>query len=98
MDRFVLKFNEEITDPVEAKLVKEQLILKNEGEFLQVKTSRNTIISSIIIYDLLGRRINKVNANSSKVIVDSSTFKRGTILIMRAKLIDSRVFIKKFIR
>jgi len=97
-DRFVLKFNEEITDPVEAKLVKEQLILKNEGEFLQVKTSRNTIISSIIIYDLLGRRINKVNANSSKVIVDSSTFKRGTILIMRAKLIDSRVFIKKFIR
>ncbi len=96
--RFVLKFNQELIDLPEENLTKDKLILTNLGDQLLVKTSLNKDISSVIIYDLLGRKINKVKSNSSRVLVDSSTFKYGTILIIHVKLNDSKVFIKKFIR
>jgi len=97
-NRFVLKFNEESIDLVEENLVKDELILQNMGDQLLVKTALNRDISSVTIYDMLGRRINKVKSNSSRVLIDSSTFKYGTILIIHVKLTDSKVFIKKFIR
>lgn len=96
-NRFILKFHKSDLDFEDDPQKKEKLILKKEGNFLQVKTSFNNIISSLTIYDLLGRKIKQLNANNSIVLVPRSNLKDGNIFVIHATLSDSKVMIKKFL-
>ncbi len=97
-NRFILKFNEPELDLEEELQNTEKLIIKNTGNFLEVKTSSNNTIASLTIYDMLGRKIKQVHENKSKVIIHNNILKNGIIFIMHVRLVDSRVMIKKFIR
>ena len=96
-DRFYLKFNDVVIFE-ESDFVNEKLIVIPKDEFMLIRTTNNSIISSLIIYDLLGRRIIQLEPNKAKVLIKKNTFSSNGIFIMHTKLQDSRTLVKRFIK
>ncbi len=98
LDRFSLTFNNSTLNLEDIILTEEKLIINTLNETLQVSTTNNSVISSILIYDILGRELKEVKANQSKISFSSQTLGDHGIYILHAKLDDSRILNKKFIK
>ena len=99
-DRFSLQFSNAILsldDDNKELLNNEKLIILQDDNNFKIRTTENTIINFINIYDILGRKIVQAKTNKSQVIISNNSFSKSGVYIIHAKLDDSRVLVKKFI-
>ncbi len=99
-DRFSLQFDNAIlnTDAIaNDSYENEKLIISKTAQQLIVSTTNKSIISSINIYDILGRNIKHYTTNRSEVIISKNTFNKQGIFILKVQLENSKVLIKKII-
>ena len=99
-DRFTLQFNNAIlnTDEIVIENVEnEKLIVSRKDQQLRVSTTNNSPISSLEVYDILGRKIGRYSTGNSVVIIPNNIFNVMEVYILKAYLEDSKVLIKKVI-
>ncbi|NNC69692.1 MAG: T9SS type A sorting domain-containing protein, partial [Flavobacteriaceae bacterium] len=75
----------------------EELILINKEDYLEVKTLNSTLITSLNIYDLLGKTILRRSPNNNRVNLDITNIKKGTVLIVNATLENNQKITMKFL-
>jgi hypothetical protein len=94
-DRFVLRYNNEALGIDEFNNSSLEIIAPNNA-YIKV-ISGNSFISSITLYDLLGRvLIDKRDINNSEFLLQTTSFSEGTY-IAKAVLIDGKQKIQKII-
>ena len=99
-DRFSIQFTNAIlnTDDIANELTQnEQLVVKNTLQQLIVSTSSKSSIISLEIFDVLGRKINQISTNKAIVNISKNIFNAQGIYIIKARLENSKVLIKKVI-
>ncbi|MCF6224440.1 MAG: lamin tail domain-containing protein [Flavobacteriaceae bacterium] len=98
-NRFLLKFSNFILSLEGINNESEALIISNSNDrTLQVKTSKNSIIRSLIIYDMLGRKLLEVNEKNKNILIVYHNILKNGVFIIYAKLDNSQVLTKKFIK
>ncbi len=97
-NRFSIVFNSSILSLEDIKHTEDSLIITKNNETIQVSTTSHSVISSILIYDILGRKLKEVKANQSKISFSSQTLGANGVYILHAKLDDYRILNKKFIK
>ncbi len=97
-NRFSLNFNNTVLGLDEIKSIDEKIIIKNENRFFTIKTSENSIISSIRIFDILGRSIKQIDVNNKEVLINNNNFNTSGIFIIYVKLNNSKILIQKIIK
>jgi hypothetical protein len=75
----------------------EKLIVSRKDQQLRVSTTNNSPISSLEVYDILGRKIGRYSTGNSVVIIPNNIFNVMEVYILKAYLEDSKVLIKKVI-
>jgi hypothetical protein len=95
--RFVLRFNERTLSVPEQLNRDDYLILYEDYDMINLRTSKNKIITSVIVYDILGRLMMDLNTRESKLQFESNSFTSG-LLIFKVKLENEDIIIKKFIK
>ena len=96
-DRFTLMFTNSIalsTDKINDPLGG-NLIVSNLNGLL--KFNSNKIISSLMIYDILGRKLTSTNPKSKIFELETTSVKAGTVLLIRATLDNQTMINKKII-
>lgn len=96
-DRFTLKFNNSTvlsTEDVDFEL-KEELIISSINDGLKFKS--NKIMRSLMIYDILGRKLMDAHPDSKLFEFETASVKAGTILLIEATLDNKTVISKKTI-
>jgi hypothetical protein len=96
-DRFTLKFNISTvlsTEDVDFE-PKEELIISSINDGLKFKS--NKIMSSLMVYDILGRKLIDVFPESKLFEIKTASVKPGTILVVEAILANNSVINKKTI-
>lgn len=96
-DRFSLQFNNGIlavNTPIDQE---EILLVKNEQDYLSIKTSKNSMLNSIKIYDVLGRKIKEQNTKNKEYILNKNIFNQTGVYILHVQLENSSVLVKKII-
>lgn len=99
-DRFTLQFDSAILNTDESVTESEQnekLIISKSEQKLIVLTTGNIPISTLEVYDLLGRQIKQYNAYNSKVTISKNIFNVREVYILKAYLENSKILIKKII-
>jgi len=98
-NRFVLRFNNGALSVDDEVISSDNLIVyEQENGIISVRTSKNKIVKSVKIYDMLGRTLINKQFNASTVGLPSTNYKSGTILIVKALLSDEEVLVSKFIK
>ncbi|NOQ91445.1 MAG: T9SS type A sorting domain-containing protein, partial [Flavobacteriaceae bacterium] len=97
-NRFSIVFNRSILSLEDIKHTEDRLMITKSKGTIQVSTTSHSLISSILIYDILGRKLKEVKANQSKISFSSQTLGANGIYILHAKLDNSRILNKKFIK
>lgn len=95
-NRFNLKFQEKslTVDTIKTELNK--VIVNSNNNLLLVKSTEETI-NTIIIYDLLGRILTKVNPNKKEYEFNMSQINKGSIVIVKTFLNNQTITINKTI-
>lgn len=96
-DRFSLRFNGSNLDIEENQIINEKLIIIKKSQSIIIRTNKNNIISSLIIYDLLGRKVLDNQTGQKEVNIDKNSLNVTGVYIIHAKLKNSNVIIKKII-
>lgn len=94
-DRFTLKFIHNMTlstDDIE-NIIEDDLIISNSNDALKFSSSK--IISSLHVYDILGRSLIDVRPGSRLFELKTTSIKPGTILVIKATLANRSVINKK---
>ena len=97
-NRFILNFNSTVLGLDEVDNINEKLIIKNEVESLTIKTTKNSTISSIRIFDILGRNLKQMKVNNREVLINNNIFNTSGIFIIYVKLNNSKILIQKIIK
>lgn len=97
-NRFSLVFNNSTLGLEDIKREKESILIKKWLETLQISTTNKSVISSIEIYDILGRKLKEIKTNQAEVRLSNQTLNNNEIYIIHVKLDDFRVLNKKFIK
>jgi len=93
-DRFTLTFTNSValsTDIINS-IVNNLLIISNINDILKINSHK--IMSSLIVYDILGRKLMDVNPNSKLFEFETASVKSGTILLIEA-ILDNKTIINK---
>jgi len=96
-DRFELIIKNSTVLNVEDEIVNNQLVIKNSNNHLTISTRNNSIISSLKIYDMLGKLIIKKSPNKNEFKVNAENINKGTVLLINAELDNNEVISKKVI-
>ena len=75
----------------------EELIVINQDDHLEIKTINRTLISSLKVYDLLGKTIVNNQPGQSSYNLDITGMQQGTILLVNAILENNQKITKKFL-
>jgi len=97
LNRFTLQFNNSIalsTEEADFEL-KEELTISSLNDGLKFKS--NKIMSSLLVYDILGRKLMDLYPESKLFEVKTANVKPGTILVIEATLDNKTVISKKTI-
>ena len=97
-NRFSLNFNNTVLGLDEVDNINEKLIIKNEVESLIIKTTKNSTISSIRVFDILGRSIKQIDVNNKEVLINNNNFNTSGIFIIYVRLNNSKILIQKIIK
>ncbi len=98
LDRFSLKFNNTILNIEKFNTVHESLIIKHIAESIMIKTSENSIISSINVFDILGRKIFQIEVSDVEGYLYDYIFEKTGCYFIHVTLKNSKVFIQKIIK
>ena len=99
-DRFSLQFDNAILkngDLTDIIIENEKLIISKTANRLNVSTTNKRLITSLDVFDVLGRRIKNYKTNQREVTLPKSIFNTKGIYILKVRLEDSKVLIKKII-
>ncbi len=97
-DRFSLKFNNSNLNIDENVTKSERLIVKQQGQSIIIETDKNSVISSLIVYDILGRKIIENQINQKEAFINSNVFIKTGVYLLQAKLENSKIIVKKIIQ
>lgn len=75
----------------------DNLILKHNGNQLNVQTENKKIISSFQAFDCMGRKIIDINPDDNDFSVNTVNLKKGTVLILNVILSSNQQLSKKII-
>ena len=81
----------------EVDSVSNELLVLNQENEIQIKTSNSSTITKLKIYDVLGKTIVNTDVNSTSYIFKTENISPGTIFIVNATLADDTVFVKKIL-
>jgi len=96
-DRFTLTFTNSVvlsTDEI-SNITDDNLIISNLSDVLKFNSRK--VIRSLIIYDILGRKLMDVNPDSKLFEFETASIKAGTILLIETTLDNNTVISKKTI-
>jgi len=97
-DRFSLQFSNAVLNINEEELDNdEKLVILKDGNILEIKTTKNSMINSLHIYDVLGRTMIQKKTNKELILISNNSLSSNGVYILHVKLNDSRTLIKKFI-
>ena len=99
-DRFSLQFDNAILkngDLTDIIIENEKLIISKTANRLNVSTTNKRLITSLDVFDVLGRRIKNYTTNQREVTLPKNIFNTKGIYILKVRLEDSKVLIKKII-
>ena len=97
LNRFTLQFVATGTVlGIKDVLSKNEFIVSNENENLKIISNQN--VSSIRVYDMLGRILIDKNPDKKSFYLETSTIKKGTVLLIEAVLENGIVINKKTIK
>lgn len=74
------------------------LIIENHTNYITLKTADNLKIKKVLVYSILGEQLLNKNSNSSKVILESSLFKRNSMLIFKTFFKNGTFKINKILK
>ena len=74
------------------------LIIENHTNYITLKTADNLKIKKVLVYNILGEQLLNKNSNSSKVILESSLFKRNSMLIFKTFFKNGTFKINKILK
>jgi len=94
-DRFTLQFNKSTLGVDDLELNNNFVVMNEENE-LQLKSS--SIITSLKVYDMMGRLLIDTKPNESQFNISTQNIKKGTILILNATFDNGAELSKKAIR
>ena len=96
-DRFELIINKSTIVFPENETETNELKIINANDELIVSTLNNDIISSLQVYDILGKSIINKTPHKSNFIVETTSIKKGTILFINIYLENNQQLTKKII-
>lgn len=73
------------------------LILINNEDYLEVRSTNRVLITSLKVYDLLGKTILNSYPNKDTFNLDTSNIKKGTVLLINATIDSHQKITKKFL-
>ncbi len=94
-DRFTLQFTSVVLNIDDLEL-NNNFIVTNEDSALQLRSS--TVITNLKVYDMMGRLLIDSKPNDSNFSINTSTIKKGTVLILNATFDNGAEVSKKAIR
>ena len=95
-DRFMLTFtNSALLSNDITNTIDDGLIISNLNDMLKFKSNR--VISSLLVYDILGRELVDSNPDSKLFELKLANVKPGTIVVIKATLDNERIINKKTI-
>ncbi|NHN27346.1 T9SS sorting signal type C domain-containing protein [Flavobacterium jejuense] len=95
-DRFVLRFKD-IGLSTDEFVINEDEIQINTDQFIEIKSLSNKNIKSVVVYDVLARKVfDKENISNNSFVI-SNLNKNNTTLIVKIKLDNNLVVSKKII-
>jgi hypothetical protein len=96
-DRFQLKFANSTLHNDEEYFKEEILIISRGNEFINIYTNKTSILTTVKIYDLLGRTILETQPNKKEYFLSLEKFKYSGIFILQVELNNSKILTKKII-
>lgn len=93
-ERFELIIKNSAILNIEDENINDQLVIKNSNKQLTVSTNNNSIISSIKIYNLLGKLITEKTPNKNQTKVNVQSISKGTVLLVNV-ILDNNQTLKK---
>ena len=96
-NRFVLRFNDATLSVSEQPTTNDYLILYEDFDTVNLHSSKNKVITSVIVYDVLGRLLMDLKTQESRLQFDSNRFTSG-LLIFKVQLENEDIIIKKFVK
>lgn len=97
-NRFYIKFGNSLSVYEEPLFIKEELIVNRTKDLLKIKTSMNSNLKSIKIFDILGRIIFKVEPYQKEYSLNHQALRSSGILILHAELSNGKILTKKVIK
>lgn len=97
-DRFELQLiKASVLSVEEEHEVDDDLLIVNRDEFLEFKTTNRKLITSLRIFDILGKPILKTTPHLDHYNFDVSNLKKGTIILISATFENNQKISKKFL-
>jgi Carbohydrate esterase, sialic acid-specific acetylesterase len=96
LNRFTLQFAAAAVLDVEDIVSKNEFVVNNENESLKIRASQK--VSTIQVYDMLGRILINEKPGKKSFILNANTIKNGTVLVIKAKLENGSELSKKTIK
>ncbi len=96
-NRFVLRFTTSALS-VDGNTVTTQVIVSQNGEFFNVRTSNDTNIKFVNVYNTLGQEIANYKANSNSLQIPNYNINAGTVLFIKTTLDNGTIITKKVIK
>jgi len=78
--------------------IKEELVVNRTKDLLEIKTSMNSILKSLKIFDILGRIIFKAEPYQKEYSLNHQALRSSGILILHAELSNGKILTKKVIK
>lgn len=96
-DRFEIRFASTLSINEYDLQTNELLVFNNESNSLEISTSQQSEISTLKIYDLLGRLIQDLEVNNISISINASILS-NSVYIVKATLENGQVFTKKILK
>ena len=98
-NRFILRFSTNTLSNEDETTSKDVLMIyeSDDEDVLHIRTSKNTTITSVKVYDVLGQLLIDSNPNNPLVKIEASRFK-SSILIFHVQLENNILIVKKCIK
>ncbi len=97
-NRFYIKFGDSLMVNEEHIFIKEELVVNRTKDLLEIKTSMNSILKSLKIFDILGRIIFKAEPYQKEYSLNHQALRSSGILILHAELSNGKILTKKVIK
>lgn len=97
-DRFVLRFASETLAINNSDSLDNELLLIDNEDVITIKTTNNSVLTSVIGYDVLGRLLIAETPNAQVLKLSANAFPSGTVFIFKVRLKNNAVMVKKFVK